>query len=516
MKIPKFNSNRGEEYFRSDSFTSDLKNHAVKGVGLTLVSSFGTFFIQIPAVAILARLLEPNDFGLVAMVTAIYGFFQGLRYFGLLEATIQEKEINHEKISTLFWVNVAFSILITIIFMALGPLLSRFYGEPRITWIAIIISLDLFIGGLGTQHRALLARNFEFIENTGIEIASTIIAYGTAILLAWKGWGYWALVSRWVVYSMAQTAGVWIFCKWRPGLPAFGTGVMPMLKFGMNMLGNYSLSYVSKNIDRVLIGWRYGSLSLGYYDRAYYIYYLPVAKISFPIVNVANTTLSKLRDDLDKYKRYYLDGVSSISFVSFLISAIVVVMSKDLVLLFLGPQWGQSAKLLSVFGVVIGIQMVYGTNAWIHLSMGRSDRLFRWNILAATCIVTSITIGLRFGLLGVIIAYAATIHILVGPCLWYAGKNINLKLATIISVIWKNYLSAICSGLFLWYIFYSFDFTNAIFIELNVFTRLVTSTTIFALSYVFMIKIILRGSIPIAKYIPFLKEMVPNVFKSNK
>jgi PST family polysaccharide transporter len=513
VKISNSESSRGDEYFDSEYFGTNLKNHAVKGAGATLVSSFSTFFIQMSGVVVLARLLKPNDFGLVAMVTSIYGFFQMLRNFGLTEATIQEKEINHKKISTLFWVNVAFSIFITLVFMALGPFISWFYKEPRITWIAIVISLDLFLGGLGTQHRALLIRSFQFYKNVAIEIPAAIMGFGTAIFLAWNGWGYWAIVSRWVVSAMAQTIGAWIFCKWRPGLPSFGTGIRPMIKFGMNMLGNFSVSYFSRNIDKILIGWRFGSSSLGYYDRAYYLFSTPTARFSTPLVNVANVTLSKLREDPEKYRRYYLNAVSTLSFIGFPVSAMITVMSKDVVLLILGPQWEKAAKILFVFGFAIGIQMIYGTCAWIHLSLGKSDRLFRWNIIGSICIITSCLVGLNFGLMGVVIAYTASMYILIGPCLWYAGKIINLRLVSIISVIWKNYLSALCAGLFLWYIFYSFDLTSNIFFKLNIITRLATSFTIFVLTYMIMVLIFFRSALPITQFISFSREMFPMVFK---
>jgi PST family polysaccharide transporter len=505
---------RGGQYFLSEHFRSNLKEHAIKGAGASLVSSFSTFFIQMLGVVVLARLLKPSDFGLVAMVTSIYGFFQMIRSFGLTEATIQEKEINHKKISTLFWVNVAFSILITLIFMILGPLISWFYKEPRITWIAIIISIEGFLGGLGTQHRALLIRNFHFYKNAAIQIPSVIIGFGTAIFLAWNGWGYWAIVSRWVVSALIQTIGAWIFCKWRPGLPAFGSGIMPMIKFGMNMLGTYAVSYFSKNIDKVLIGWRFGSSSLGFYDRAYYLFSTPTERFATPLVNVVVVTLSKLREDPEKYRRYYLNAVSTLSFIAFPISAMLTVMSNDVVLLILGPQWGKAAKILFVFGFAIGIQMIYGTRAWLHLSMGRSDRGFRWDIIGSICIITSCLIGLNFGLMGVVIAYTACMHILISPCLWYAGKNINLKLGSIISVIWKNYLSALCAGLLLWYILYSYNLTSNIFVQLNIIARLATSFIICICFYIVMVLILYRSTQPIKQFISINKDMFPKIHKT--
>ena len=512
MNIQKSRPSNGEEYFHADEFRFNLRKHAVRGTGATLVSQFSSFIIQMVGVVFLARLLTPEDFGLVAMVLAIYAFFRLLRNFGLTDATIQEKELDHRKVSTLFWVNTAFSVLIMLGFMALGPVISWFYHDPRITWIAIVISLDLFFGGLATQHRALLKRNFQFYKDAAIEIPSALVGFGTAIFLAWYGWGYWSIVMRWVVSALVEVIAAWTLCRWRPGLPAYGTGIMPMIRFGMNMLGNFSVGYFSTYLDKILIGWRYGSLSLGYYDRASYLFMAPAQRMSVPLTHVAVATLSKLREEPEKYRRYYLNAVSMIAFIGFPISAMLTVMSNDVILLLLGPQWGKTAEIFSVFGLAIGIQMIYTTNAWIHISLGRSDRWFRWSIFGTICTTISYLIGLPYGPLGVVIAYIATLHILIGPCLWYAGKPINLKLADIVLEIWKYFLSALCTGLLYWYIMHSFSLISGIVNRSNIFARISLSVSFCFISYILMVITLYKSAKPVTKFISVGREMIPNVF----
>jgi len=512
MKIRKSKVSKGEEYFHADEFRSNLRKHAVRGTGATLVSQFSTFFIQMVGVVFLARLLTPEDFGLVAMVLAIYAFFRLLRNFGLIDATIQEKELDHRKVSTLFWVNAGFSVLITLIFMALGPVISWFYREPRITWIALVISLDLFFGGLATQHRALLKRNFQFYKDAAIEIPSALVGFGAAIFLAWYGWGYWAIVMRWVVSALVEVTLAWTLCLWRPGLPAHGTGVMPMIRFGMNMIGNFSVGYFSTYLDKILIGWRYGSLALGYYDRAFYLFMAPAQRMTVPLTHVAVATLSKLREEPEKYRRYYLNAVSTIAFIGFPISAMLTVMSNDVILLILGPQWGKAAEIFSVFGFAIGIHMIYATNAWIHISLGKSDKWLRWSIFGTICMAISYLVGLPFGPIGVVIAYTATLHILIGPCLWYAGRQIDLKLADIVLEIYKYYLSALCTGLLYWYILHSFSPISGMFNQSNIFTRLSLSVAFCSITYIFIVIVFYRSTKPVTNFIYVGWEMVPKVF----
>jgi PST family polysaccharide transporter len=397
--------------------------------------------------------------------------------------------------------------------MGFGPVISWFYDEPRIKFIAIIISLDLFFGGLTTQHRALLIKNYHFYKNAFIGIIATILSYGIAIFLALQGWGYWAIVSRWVVFGLVEFMGAWAFCKWRPGLPAHNARIIPMVKFGLNMLGNFTVSYFSRNIDKILIGWRYGSLSLGYYDRAYNLFQEPAQRISRPIFNVAVVTLSRLRDNPEKYRRYYLNSISLMAFVGFPISAILTVMSKDIILLLLGPQWKEAAPFLSVFSLSIGIQMIYQTNPWLHISLGRSNKLLRWNILATTFFVISFLVGLKFGPIGVVIGYTASIYILMVPSLWYAGKEINLKVSSIIEVIWKFFLSAIFTGLFYLYVLHSIDYTSRIIVKFNLFTKCLVSTLFCVIAYNIFIVIMFQSTKPIREFISVGLDMLPRGVK---
>lgn len=509
MKRFKTKSSYGDRYFQYGKFGADLKKDAVKGAGATIISSSCNFFMQTAGVIILARLLKPSDFGLVAMVTSVYAIFQMIRGMGLAEATIQEKEIDHKKISMVFWVNVGFATFLTLIFVLLGPVISWFYGEPRIKLIAMIISLDLFFGGLATQHRALLIKNFHFYKSAAIEIQATFVAFGTAIYLAFHGWGYWAIVSRWVVFSFVEVIGAWTFCRWRPGLPVRTTGIIPMVKFGVNMLGTFIVTYFSRNVDKILIGWRYGSSSLGYYDRAYNLFMAPAQRLSQPIYNVAIVTLSKLRDDPEKFRRYYLNSISKIAFIAFPISAILTVMANDIVLLLLGPQWKKAGPILSAFSVSIGLQMIYYTYSWLHVSLGKSNKLFRWNLIGTSCTILAFLVGLHFGPIGVGICYSASIYILIGPSLWYAGKEIDLSVRSIFLVIWKYFLSAFVTGLVYLYVLRLVVYSSHANIQVNIFTKCFISTLVIGSIYLVTVVIVFQSTKPIKEFISVGLEMVP-------
>jgi len=457
---------------------------------------------------VLARLLTPDQFGLVAMVSSIYIFFMMFRNLGLNEAIIQTPDITHERISTLFWINLAFSLGLTLIVMILAPIIAWFYDEPKLKSITFALSFVFVLGGLSTQHLALLKRKMGFLSISAIEIIASIVSVAVAIVLAWKGWGYWALVIKQLVLALATVIGAWILCGWRPGLPAYRTGVRPMVRFGMSNLGTYTVNYFWQNFDKILIGWRNGAQSLGYYDKAYHLFMAPAQQLTWPLGNVAVATLSRLNNDPERYRRYYLYAVSMLAFVGMPLSAILTIMSDDIILLLLGPQWNKTAEIFFIFGLGIGPILIYGTQGWLHLSLGRPDRWLLWSIINSVVSVISFVIGLQFGPLGVAAAYIISLYAMIGPCLWYAGRPINLKLSSIVSVIWKCFICAIIAGLLSWHILYSFDFTSTVFAKLGIYLRIPISIALCSTIYLLLIIAFYQSVEPISQFVTLIRNIV--------
>ncbi|MGA1869162.1 MAG: lipopolysaccharide biosynthesis protein [bacterium] len=510
MGISKSKSSNAH-YFNTDHIKSNLKKLALKGAGATVFSQISVYGIQMIGTIVLARLLTPNDFGLMTMVTSISLLLRNFGTRGFTEATIQSEVISHNKISTLFWIHIALCLILTLIFVILSPLIAWFYKEPQVKSIAIIIAFSFIFSALSTQHLALLNRNMQFYRIATIEIFAATISTITAIALALQGWGYWALVARRTALPAAIAAGAWIFCRWLPGLPSRGTGVRSMLKFGMNTYGNFTMNYFSRNLDKILIGWHHGSQSLGFYEKAYYLFVMPVSQLSYPLTNVAVASLSRLRDNPEDYRRYYLKALSMLAFIGMILSAILTLIGKDLILLLLGPQWNRTGEIFSVFGPCIGILLIYGTHGWLHLSLGRADRWFRWGIIEFITTAIAFVIGLPFGALVVALTYTISFYILFVPGLWYAGRPIHLKLSSLISAIWKYYLTALIAGLLCWFILYSFGLTSNIFIRLNIFFRIFITIIIFLFLYLLLILAFYQNIEPISQFISLVHKMVPSI-----
>jgi len=180
----------------------------------------------------LARLLTPSDFGVVAMVSAVTGFFGSLGDLGLSSATIQRTEVTHEQVSTLFWINIAVSLFISVVFACLAPEVAWFYHDPRLTGVALASAAGILFNGLTFQHYALLVRQMRFGAMAVVQTLPMLTGAVVGVALAVAGWSYWALVVMGIAQAGTTALTAWIAVRWKPGLPNRNSGVGTMLAFG--------------------------------------------------------------------------------------------------------------------------------------------------------------------------------------------------------------------------------------------------------------------------------------------
>ncbi len=434
-------------FFETEHLKADLKGRSVKGGSITIVAQIVKLFLQIGSSVFLARLLTPNDFGLIAMVAVLTSFVLIFKDMGLSMATVQRAEINHGQISTLFWVNVAFSLMIMLITVALAPVVALFYGEPRLKWITIALACGLLFGGLAVQHQALLKRQMRFACLAAINVISMFIGVFVAILAAWFGMGYWALVVLQLATAFSTAVGVWIMCGWRPGLPVRNSGVRKMLFFGANMVGFSIINYFARNMDNMLIGWRWGVQPLGLYSRAYAFLLLPIGQFTTPITSVAVPALSRLQNEPERYRNYYLKAIQVIAYVSMPFIVSMAVLSPEIIGLVLGKQWLSAAPIFRILAFAAIWQPVGSTVGWIYVSLGQTRRMMIWGFIGCPIIVLSFLIGLPWGVKGVASCYALCMWLLVYPSFSFALKHSPLRAGAVFLNIYHPLAISIVMGL---------------------------------------------------------------------
>lgn len=496
------------DYFRTEHLKTDLKTRAVRGASVTVAGQVTSFAVQMGGTIMLARLLTPDDFGLVTMVLSISLLLQNFGGNGFIEAVVQRKEIDHKQISTLFWINAGISLLLMAAFIASAPLIAALYKEPRLKPIVAAMAASIFFGGLSNQHVSLLIRNMQFLHRTVNEVSAAVISVGVALLLAWRGFGYWALVVKWLLAPLLIAIGSWIMCGWRPGIPSRGAGVGPMLRFAFHTYGNFVMTYFRRNADKMLIGRFYGSHSLGFYDRAYHLSNMLPVQILTPLNGVSLAAFSRLTDDHEKYRHNYLKVLSLLAFVGMPLSAALTVTAQDVILLLFGEKWSHAGLIFRAFGPSIGVAIIYLTHGWLHLSLGTPDRWFRWSIAEFAVTVLCFSTGLFFGAWGVAAAFSASFYILIGPALWYAGKPVGLTFSSVVSRLWRYYVSALLAGTATWILLRETGFAADVFRTLPVLARILVSGLLCICLYLVLITGFYKSTRPITEFISMAREMI--------
>jgi len=425
----------------------ELKRLAVRGAAATLSAAALSLPLRVVPTILLARLLMPADFGVVAMVTTFSLLLQSFGTSGFSEAVIQRKEMNRYLASNLFWVTNAIGLILTLGFAASGPLLAHFFRNPLVTRVTIGISIAIFIGGAGTIHLALLRRAMRFASLSANDMIALVAYTATATLLALRGWGYWALVGAIVAQALSGTIGAFCLCRWVPSLPRGGVGTRALLGFAIKVYGRFSANYFARNFDNLLVGWRFNAAALGYYKKAYDLFALSASQLTSPLDNVALSALSRLNHDPDRLKRYLANTLGIVALIGMAVGADLTLVGKDVVRLLLGPQWSESGRIFQLFGPGIGVMLLSSTVGWIHLSIGKPGRWLRWTLVESIATALSFVLAIPWGPAGIAVAWSVSYWALLIPAFWYAGRPIGFGASFLIVAVWRYGASSLLAGL---------------------------------------------------------------------
>jgi PST family polysaccharide transporter len=467
-----------EAHLRTDDLINDLGRRTARGGAITIFSQGAKFFLSMVGTVILARLLYPEDYGLVGMVAVVTGFISIFKDLGLSVATIQRAEINSRQISTLFWVNLLVSLGLMLVTVAIAPGIAWFYGEPKLTAITIAYAAGFLFGGLAVQHEALLRRRMRFLALAAAEIIALVVSSVMAITMAWYGARYWALVSSQLCLGLIYGLAVWIACGWRPGLPVRNSGVREMLAFGGNLTGFGVVNYFARNLDNLLIGRFWGPGQLGLYARAYQLLLLPIDQMITPITAVAVPALSRLKDSPDRYRQAYLRLLEKVALLTMPLMAFMIVSADWLVAIVLGPKWTGVSRIFSLLGIAGLVQPLASTTGWLFVTQGRTQHMFKWGMIGSTITVVAIVAGLKWGAVGVAASYSFTSVIVVIPLLfWFVSRSGPVRMIDFYRTVAPVALATVCSFGVLLFLKYSVSFDSSL-IGLAVSLLVVVVTTL--------------------------------------
>ena len=254
--------------FRLITNGDGLRRVAVRGAGVTALSQGLGFAIQMIATVILARLLGPADFGLVAIVTTFSLLLMNAGFSGVTEAVVQREQLDHGLASNLFWITAGVGTACSPIAVRWRIAVGARLWDPR-SPRGRRMSATIFLSSASVMHLALLKRGLRFSVVSANDIVARAASVTVSIALGWAAWGYWALVAGAVTLPLATCIGAWMRCRWIPGAPRRCAGTGEMMRFAMNTYGHFAANYCTRNLDNFLVGWFFGPQSLGFYKKAY-------------------------------------------------------------------------------------------------------------------------------------------------------------------------------------------------------------------------------------------------------
>ncbi len=412
-----------DRLFETGRLQKDLGRRTALGGVATAGGQVGRFGIEAVRIVLLARLLEPSDYGVVAMVTVVTSFLGLFTDFGLTIATITRERITHLQVSTLFWVNVGLAAALAALTIVAAPLLAWFYQEPRVVGIALLLAPTFVLRGLAVQHQAVLRRQMRFVALVGAQLASQVAGLAVGFWMAFEGFGYWALVALQIVSATVSLAVIWALAGWIPGRPTRGVGVGQMLRVGANVMGTNFLTHVQRSVEHMLLGRFGGAYTLGIYTKAQTLVETPIARALGPFGTVVVPSLSRVTDDPARYRRAYLRILEKLVLVAMPGSAFMVASAERLVPFALGEQWTAAGPIFAVLALRGFISPVMRSTWWIFVTQNRTHQSLRWSVVETLGMLCGILGGMPWGALGVAIGVATATCALSPLVILYAGSQ---------------------------------------------------------------------------------------------
>lgn len=353
---------------------------------------------------LLARILMPTDFGLVAMAWTFVGLLEQINQLGIGAAIIQRADMEEEDLQTLFWIALGAGVsFYAVAFVGAGPLAS-FFGNDRLVEVIRFLALTMILSGLSTVPFNLLTKDLAFGKRSKAEVLSVLSGGLVSVTLALRGFGVMSLIMGTLCQQAVLTAMVWVLAGWRPRWHFSPERVGSAFRFGLSVMATRMIWYLHSSADTVIVGKLLGDRLLGYYSMSGQLSTLPVQKISTIVNQVAFPVFAQLQHDLPKLRTYFLAMTRFVAVITFPLMTALVIVAEPLVRLILTDKWLPVVdifQILCVIGVVKSVDTIIPN---MLMARGRADVLLKYNVAILLLLPSAFLLGAQYGLLGV--AYA--------------------------------------------------------------------------------------------------------------
>lgn len=389
--------------------------------------------IQFGLSVLLARLLSPDDFGMMAMMMVFTGFAGMLADGGFNTALVQKQDMTDAHVHTVFWITLFSGTFLAIITFLSAPLLAKFYKTPALEPIFQVISVNFILGSFGNVPSALLQKQMRFSSIAKINNSALVISGTVAVVMALRGAGVWSLVAQSIISAFILAClRIWS-CRWLPKFVFSLRALREILSFSGHMFGFLFINYWARNADNLIVGKFFGSATLGVYSRAYALMLLPLTQFNAVINQIMLPALSMIQNDKPRARSLYLRTVGIVSLLSSPLMFGLFVVAKPFILTIYGEKWVEVAPILQVLSLVGWIQSLTSSGGLLLQSQGRSGRLFYWWSLFYTMFVASFFVGVMIGTVyAVAVCYAVANLLYVYPAMSICGRVVDLDATDIL------------------------------------------------------------------------------------
>jgi len=377
-----------------------LKKKSISAVLWTVMELFFKQIFKIAVAVFLARLLSPEEFGTLALLSIFIGVANILVEGGFAAALVQKQDVSDTDASTVFWFNCGIGAIMAGFLYLIAPYIAHYYDKPILKDVMVLISLSVFISSLGGVQHALLTKKLEFKTPMKAAVTAAAISGASACYLAVRGLGIWALAWQALINSGVYIALLWMLSDWRPKWLFSLTSLTSLFKFGGFLMLSGLLNTVYSRLYTLLIGQYYHLHDLGIFDRAKNTQQIPVGMLSLLVYRVAFPLFSAAATDKERLKRGVRLAVHSIMLVNVPVMLGLMVTADKVVLIMFGPQWSEAIPFLEILCLVGVMQPLQVINLNVLKALGYSNLFFRLEILKKVVGTVFILIGINYGVLG--------------------------------------------------------------------------------------------------------------------
>jgi O-antigen/teichoic acid export membrane protein len=438
-----------EAWFRESVTADQLASRSLRSGATAVGARIAQLVLQLGAVVVLARLLTPADFGIQAMVLPIAFLLNGITHQALQSAVMQQDTLEAVDANGFFFAALPFNLALTGAMALAGQLLAWLYDEPRVVWVAVAWAAVIFLVTLTSVQEALLKRQHRFATVARAQLVAHALSVAAAIAAARAGAGYWALMLQIAVMELGRAAAIWRVVAWRPARTLTGQTRRgaAMKHYWLGVIGARAVSWIGDQSDRVVVG-AIGSASVaGLYDGAKRWAWLPFFELFIPLTDVAVTSLSRVQQDVQRYRAYVRYALMSVFAFVLPIAAFVFLEAPRILSVILGSQWLGAAPFMRWLSIaLVGASMVR-LMQWIYLSTGMTRRQMHWSFVTTPVILSGVLIGgLTNGPIGVAASLAFSTWLLAIPSARNAIRGTPLTLGDCLVVVLRPLAAAAASA----------------------------------------------------------------------